>query len=82
MITFDYVTKEAAEGGGWDIQIGLKFDDEPEELYVAHVHMDDQGILGVPVLYFNGMDCRYAWKTDERVALETFVRQSTARIGE
>jgi hypothetical protein len=72
VLNFDYVEAVAASGG-WDVQVGLSFADEPDELYVARIYIREDGSVQSAELYFNGMDCRYEWRSGEREELQRYI---------
>jgi hypothetical protein len=74
VLIFDYAEAEA-NGDGWDAQVGLKFADEPDELYVARIRIREDGAVQSAELYFNGMDCRYEWRPGEREALKRYMEE-------
>ncbi|KIL38484.1 hypothetical protein SD70_25925 [Gordoniibacillus kamchatkensis] len=74
MIQFDYAQAEPS-GGGWEVYVGLRFQDEPDELYVARVRLSADGAVLAADLLFNGMDCRYEWRPGERDAVLQYVKE-------
>ncbi|GAA4867618.1 hypothetical protein GCM10023310_54200 [Paenibacillus vulneris] len=57
------------------MEIGCKFQDEPEELYVIQMTGEPSGTLKEVRLLFNTMDCRYSFKEDELASLLEYVRE-------
>lgn len=56
------------------MDVGCKFQDEPDELYVIQLKGEPNGALKEIKLMFNSMDCRYSFKEDELSALLNYVR--------
>lgn len=72
---FDYCNVEQDEmNQQLLLEIGCKFQDEPDELYVIQLTGQKSGALKEVQLLFNAMDCRYSFKEDELVALMNYVR--------
>ncbi|WP_051620456.1 hypothetical protein [Paenibacillus sp. UNC451MF] len=56
------------------LDVGCKFQDEPDELYVIQLKGEPSGALKEVRLLFNMMDCKYSFKEDELAALLNYVR--------
>jgi|GEM_PF-2368764 len=78
-MTFDYCEQENADGQTL-LHIGLQFEDEPDSLYVAELKMDGDGIISVWKLYFNGFDCSYSFKPEEKSQLIAYAAGQGVRI--
>lgn len=63
----DYCEQEIVEGK-MQLHIGLQFEDEPDSLYVAELAVDDDGVVTEWKLFFNGFDCKYTFRPDEKEA--------------
>ncbi|BFT71335.1 hypothetical protein [Paenibacillus sp. P36] len=63
----DYCEQEIVEGKV-QLHIGLQFEDEPDSLYVAELAVDDEGVVTEWKLFFNGFDCKYTFRPDEKEA--------------
>ncbi|MBP1962063.1 hypothetical protein [Paenibacillus aceris] len=64
----DYCEQEITDGK-MQLHIGLQFEDEPDSLYVAELAVDDGGMVTEWKLFFNGFDCKYSFRSDEKEAL-------------
>ncbi|PZE22034.1 hypothetical protein [Paenibacillus xerothermodurans] len=72
-MVFDYVEFDSAGDKDITILVGCRFADEPEELYVVEVRALKNGLLNDWRLLFNGMDCKYDFKPDERAAVRDYL---------
>ncbi|MBD0380688.1 hypothetical protein [Paenibacillus sedimenti] len=68
----DYCEKEITEGGRTQLHMGLQFEDEPDSLYVAELELDEDGSISEWKLFYNGFDCGYAFRPEEKEALILF----------
>lgn len=62
------------------IHIGLQFEDEPDSLYVAELEVDDQGVVKIWQLYFNGFDCKYKFRQEEKEEIIQYAGQEGITI--
>ncbi|MCS7461610.1 hypothetical protein N0M98_15765 [Paenibacillus doosanensis] len=74
---FDYCQMEAdSSGDTLLIDIGCKFTDEPDELYVVQLKGHKDGRLEELRLVFNRMDCKYNFKPEEKAAVLQYVGEA------
>lgn len=64
----DYCEQEITEGK-MQLHIGLQFEDEPDSLYVAELSAGEDGVITAWSLFFNGFDCKYNFKPEEKAAM-------------
>jgi len=60
------------------VNVGCRFADEPEELYVIVFDIPEEGSVKNMHLMFNGMDCKYAFKEAETAAILHYVQEAAA----
>ncbi|NEW06178.1 hypothetical protein GK047_09160 [Paenibacillus sp. SYP-B3998] len=48
------------------VHIGFQFEDEPDSLYVAELSLDNDGYVSAWTLFFNGFDCKYTFRQEEK----------------
>ncbi|SDO08702.1 hypothetical protein SAMN04487897_10834 [Paenibacillus sp. yr247] len=77
----DYCEQEIVEDKV-QLHIGLQFEDEPDSLYVAELQLSDDGIVREWKLFFNGFDCSYIFRPEEREALIRFAAEQGVTIHE
>ncbi|NHN28816.1 hypothetical protein [Paenibacillus agricola] len=73
MMKFDYCEIEDGSAQTLAIYVGCRFEDEPEELYVIQLHISKNGIVQLLKLLFNGMDCRYSFKDEEKASIKNYI---------
>lgn len=73
---FDYCEIENGSAQTMDIYMGCRFDDEPEELYVIQLNVRKDGITQVLKLLFNGMDCKYLFKDEEKASIRDYIYET------
>lgn len=74
---FDYCNLEPVRAENLlFVDIGCRFKDEPDELYVIQMICRPRGVLEDIKLLFNSMDCNYRFKEDELRAVEAYVQQT------
>ncbi|MFC5447985.1 hypothetical protein [Paenibacillus aestuarii] len=76
---FDYCEQEIADGQTL-LHIGLQFEDEPDSLYVAELQLDGNARVSVWKLYYNGFDCGYPFKPEEKEQLIAYAAEQGIRI--
>lgn len=73
-MNFDYCEMErSGERDSLQVTIGCRFMDEPDELYVILMDVQQDGDVKELKLMFNGMDCKYAFKKEEIDAVFQYV---------
>ncbi|MCU6795937.1 hypothetical protein OB236_27840 [Paenibacillus sp. WQ 127069] len=73
---FDYCEFENESEQSVEIDIGCRFDDEPDELYVIQLILGKDGTsLGIKLL-FNGLDCKYQFKPEEKTSIVSYIQHS------
>lgn len=75
----DYCEQEIVEGKV-QLHIGLQFEDEPESLYVAELAVDNEGVVTEWKLFFNGFDCKYTFRPDEKQAFIDYAAEQGISI--
>ncbi|MDD9267541.1 hypothetical protein ACFPES_10950 [Paenibacillus sp. GCM10023248] len=78
---FDYCEQEMTENG-MQLHIGLQFEDEPDSLYVAELSAGADGTVTSWMLYFNGFDCKYSFKPEEKEALIRYAAEQGIPIAD
>jgi hypothetical protein len=73
---FDYCNFEDGPDESLLIYIGSSFIDEPEELYVIELAALKNGKVLSMKLLFNGMDCKYSFKAEEKALIQTYVQET------
>jgi len=74
---FDYCNMEPIRSDNMLLlDIGCRFADEPEELYVIQLNCRPGGEIGNIKLMFNSMDCKYRFKEEELKAVEAYVEKT------
>ncbi|SEB67246.1 hypothetical protein [Paenibacillus sp. GP183] len=63
----DYHEAETKPDGELSIHVGIQFEDEPDSLYVIHISVDVNGWVKAWTLLYNGVDCKYNFKPEEKV---------------
>lgn len=63
----DYYETEA-DGETLVVYVGVQFEDEPDALYVAELALVG-GIVRRWALHYNGLDCGYTFRPEEREQL-------------
>ncbi|SFK93448.1 hypothetical protein SAMN03159341_102242 [Paenibacillus sp. 1_12] len=70
---FDYCEFENESEQSIEIDMGCRFDDEPDELYVIQIMFHKDGTsLGLKLL-FNGLDCKYQFKPEEKSSIIDYI---------
>ncbi|MCR8633889.1 hypothetical protein [Paenibacillus radicis (ex Xue et al. 2023)] len=75
---FDYCELESIQSGQLTIIAGCRFADEPDELYVVQLDTLQDGTVQELGLYFNGNDCKYSFKQEERALIKDYVLEKLA----
>jgi hypothetical protein len=75
-MNFDYCEFEKGSAQAMEIYIGCRFIDEPEELYVIHVSAHQDGNAKGLKLLFNGMDCKYSFKAEEKASIVDYIHST------
>jgi hypothetical protein len=71
---FDYCEFENKSEQTMEIDIGCRFEDEPDELYVIQISLQkDEGKVQELKLVFNRMDCKYVFKPEEKIAIADYI---------
>jgi hypothetical protein len=65
-LIIDYHEAETGPDGELSIHVGIQFEDEPDSLYVIHINADVNGWVKAWMLLFNGVDCKYTFKPEEK----------------
>jgi hypothetical protein len=65
-LIIDYHEAETEPDGELNIHVGIQFEDEPDSLYVIHISADVNGWVKAWTLLFNGVDCKYTFKPEEK----------------
>jgi hypothetical protein len=65
-LIIDYHEAETGPDDELNIHVGIQFEDEPDSLYVIHISADVNGWVKAWTLLFNGVDCKYTFKTEEK----------------
>jgi hypothetical protein len=73
-LIIDYHEVETEPDGELNIHVGIQFEDEPDSLYVIQISADVNGWVRAWTLLYNGMDCKYSFKPEEKE--EVLVRLS------
>jgi hypothetical protein len=79
-LIIDYHEVEPSQEGGLSIHVGIQFEDEPDSLYVAHIRSDANGSVQEWKLFFNGFDCQYSFKKEEKAQLQERLSSDGIRI--
>jgi hypothetical protein len=69
-VIIDYHEVEPDHNGGLSIHVGIQFEDEPESLYVVSISADKDAKVTSWQLLFNGFDCKYTFKAEEKLELQ------------
>ncbi|MBP1988998.1 hypothetical protein [Paenibacillus eucommiae] len=64
------------------IYIGIQFEDEPDSLYVVSITAGDDGTVKEWKLLYNGVDCKYTFKPEEKQALQLSLAEDDIQIHE
>jgi hypothetical protein len=78
-VIIDYCEQEIVEGRT-HLHIGLQFEDEPDSLYVAELELNVDGRVRSWQLFFNGFDCKYAFRQEEKELLIHFAAEQGISI--
>lgn len=76
----DYHEVENGTGGEMNIYAGVQFEDEPDTLYVVNIIADSNGRVIEWKLLFNGFDCDYYFKENEKLELQNRLLQDNIVI--
>jgi hypothetical protein len=81
LMKFDYCQFENGQDGSMTIFVGCSFEDEPDELYVIEICTQANGKAphGLRLL-FNGMDCKYSFKSEEKAAISKYVKSTLPEL--
>jgi hypothetical protein len=71
---FDYCEIESVQNEHAAIFAGCRFADEPDELYVVQLNIFRNGAILDMKLLFNGVDCKYGFKTLDCEAIRDYVQ--------
>ncbi|NRF89611.1 hypothetical protein HQN89_00980 [Paenibacillus frigoriresistens] len=77
----DYCEQEITEGRV-QLHVGLQFEDEPDSLYVAELELEENGVVKEWKLFFNGFDCNYTFRPEERETLVLYAAEQGITIQE
>jgi hypothetical protein len=81
-LIIDYHEAECSPDGELSIYAGIQFEDEADSLYVIHISADSSGQVKEWKLLFNGFDCNYVFKEDEKKELQNRLSQDGIFIHE
>jgi hypothetical protein len=79
-LIIDYHEAETGPDGELSIHVGIQFEDEPDSLYVIHIDVDAKDSVKEWTLLFNGADCKYTFKPDEKDEVLTYLSQNAIVI--
>jgi hypothetical protein len=65
-LIIDYHEAETEPDGELSIHVGIQFEDEPDSLYVIQICADVNGWVKEWTLLYNGVDCKYTFKPEEK----------------
>ncbi|MEW9699098.1 hypothetical protein [Paenibacillus sp. SI8] len=78
-MVIDYCEEEIVEERT-QLHIGLQFEDEPGSLYVAELELGVDESVSSWKLYFNGFDCKYTFRHEEKEQLIQYAAEQGIAI--
>jgi hypothetical protein len=79
-VNIDYHEVQRQPGGELIVHIGIQFEDEPDALYVVHITADSEAQVKDWQLLYNGFDCKYTFKSEEKYQLLNHLEQDGLKL--